>query len=381
MHFSVQHLSKKSLARTGILTTPHGNIQTPVFMPLATSGAVKTLLPNEVSELGAEIILGNTYHLHIRPGDQKIKEFGGLHCWMNWPGPILTDSGGYQAYSLARSGKNLAKITDEGVKFRSHLDGTALFFTPENVLDIQNNLGSDIAMVLDDCAPFPATENRLRMAVERTGDWAKRSIDHWQQSHNLTLKDCPSELSCKGIFGIVQGGVDRELRELSLKSIQDLPFDGIAIGGVSVGEGKANMMKSVDYIANQIDPKRPHYLMGVGEPIDLIRMIHLGMDMFDCVLPTRLARHGTFWTNDFGQFSLSRSSFASDTSALDPTCQCLACRSFNRAYLRHLYMIGESLAGRLLSIHNLTVLFRLVNEIRQSITDDNFAKKYQQYFL
>ena len=193
MHFSVQHLSKKSLARTGILTTPHGNIQTPVFMPLATSGAVKTLLPNEVSELGAEIILGNTYHLHIRPGDQKIKEFGGLHCWMNWPGPILTDSGGYQAYSLARSGKNLAKITDEGVKFRSHLDGTALFFTPENVLDIQNNLGSDIAMVLDDCAPFPATENRLRMAVERTGDWAKRSIDHWQQSHNLTLKDCPSE--------------------------------------------------------------------------------------------------------------------------------------------------------------------------------------------
>ena len=286
MDFKVTGVAEDSLARTGTLKTPHGEVQTPVFMPVATSGAVKTLSTTEVKELGGEIILGNTYHLHLRPGENLIEAEGGLQKWMNWEGPILTDSGGYQAFSLGATRSKQAKTTDEGVRFFSHLDGNKLFFTPESAIDIQLKIGSDIVMVLDDCAPYPATDKRLRLAVKRTGEWAKRSTDHWK---NL-------EVGERGVFGIVQGGLSEELRKQSLKDIQELPFDGVAVGGVSVGEGKENMLSAVDFISEDLDKSRPHYLMGVGEPEDLIRMIHRGFDMFDCVLPTRLARHGAFWT-------------------------------------------------------------------------------------
>ena len=369
MEFTVKHSIKNSLARTGVLETPHGNVQTPIFMPLATAGAVKTLSTDEVRSVGAEIILGNTYHLHLRPGEKLIEAEGGLQKWMNWEGPILTDSGGYQAFSLGATRSKQAKTTDEGVRFFSHLDGQKLFFTPESVIDIQLKLGSDIVMVLDDCAPYPATEKRLNISIRRTGEWAKRSLDHWK-----TI-----EKGERGIFGIVQGGLNEELRKQSLKDIQELPFDGIAVGGVSVGEGKENMLSAVDYISEDLDKSRPHYLMGVGEPVDLIRMIHRGFDMFDCVLPTRLARHGAFWTTDYKRENVRRAKFAQQSGPLDDNCGCRTCQVHSVSYLRHLIMLNETLGMRLLSIHNLWIIFHLVAEIRQSIVDGDFVKRYQQY--
>lgn len=371
MKFTVSHKASNSLARIGMLETPHGQVQTPVFMPVATAGAIKTLAPDEVKSLGAEIILGNTYHLHLRPGEELIAEQGGLQQWMNWPGPILTDSGGYQAFSLGKTRAKKAKTDNEGVRFYSHLDGQKLYFTPEGVIDIQLKLGSDIVMVLDDCAPFPATEKRLESAVIRTGEWAKKSINYWQQQATGE----------RGLFGIVQGGLDQDLRQQSLQTIQSLPFDGIAIGGVSVGEGKADMLQAVDYIARDLDPVLPHYLMGVGEPIDLIRMIHRGIDMFDCVLPTRLARHGAFWTTDFQRLDIRNESMKHDRQPLDPTCSCSTCQQFSCSYLRHLYISGETLAGRLLTIHNLSIIFRLVDDIRQRITNGSFVQYYRSYLV
>lgn len=369
MEFKVSKETKDSLARTGILRTPHGEFRTPVFMPVATSGAVKTLSTSEVKDLGGEIILGNTYHLHIRPGEDLIEKEGGLQKWMNWDGPILTDSGGYQAFSLGTTRSKQAKTTEEGVRFFSHLDGKKLFFTPESAIDIQLKIGSDIIMVLDDCAPYPATEKRLRLAVKRTGEWAKRSTEHWK---NLKVGE-------KGIFGIVQGGLDEQLRKKSLEDIQQLPFDGIAIGGVSVGEGKENMLSAVDYIAEDLDKPRPHYLMGVGEPVDLIRMIHRGFDMFDCVLPTRLARHGAFWTTTYKRQNIRRASFTNQSGPLDKNCDCSTCRQYSAGYLRHLIMTNETLGMRLLSMHNLWILFDLVRNIRSSIENDEFVKKFGSY--
>lgn len=374
MKFSVQHSAKGTRARTGILITPHGEIQTPVFMPVATAGAVKTLAPEEVKSLGAEIILGNTYHLHLRPGEELIAKEGGLQKWMNWPGPILTDSGGYQAFSLGATRSRSAKTTDEGVRFFSHLDGQKLFFTPESAIDIQLKIGSDIVMVLDDCAPYPASAKRLQAAVKRTGEWAKRSSDHWQKE-GIALRRAQG----KGLFGIIQGGMDKELRQESLKDIQGLPFDGIAIGGVSVGEGKENMLTAVDFIADRLDESRPHYLMGVGEPVDLIRMIHRGIDMFDCVLPTRLARHGAFWTTDFRRENIRRSKFTEQSEPLDENCGCPTCQVYSASYLRHLIMINETLGMRYLSIHNLWIIFELIRQIRLSIEDDSFTMRYKKY--
>lgn len=369
MKFTVKHSAMNSRARTGVLETPHGQIQTPVFMPVATAGAVKTLSPEEVKSLGAEIILGNTYHLHLRPGEELIAAEGGLQKWMNWPGPMLTDSGGYQAFSLGATRSKSAKTTDEGVRFFSHLNGQKLFFTPESAIDIQLKTGSDIVMVLDDCAPYPATEKRLFSAVKRTGEWAKRSADHWKKM----------KVGDKGLFGIVQGGMDKELRQQSLKDIQDLPFDGIAIGGVSVGEGKENMLASVDFIADRLDESRPHYLMGVGEPVDLIRMIHRGIDMFDCVLPTRLARHGAFWTTDFRRENIRRAKFTEQSEPLDENCGCPTCQVYSASYLRHLIMINETLGMRLLSIHNLWIIFELIRQIRLSIAENSFTKRFKDY--
>ena len=403
MKFEVLSQLPNSLARTGILTTSHGQIQTPVFMPVGTAGIVKTLAPWEMEELGAEIILGNTYHLHVRPGEELINKLGGLHDWSRWTKPILTDSGGYQAYSLGETrGKaappatpiaaglpgGRAKTTDDGVEFLSHLDGRKLKFTPENVLDIQNNLGSDIAMVLDDCPPIAqlsedgrtvieATKERVAAAVNRTTDWARRSVDHW---HKKKMGD-PTAGGGNALFGIIQGGLHEDLRAQSLADIQALPFDGIAVGGVAIeSEGKDLMNQAVDAVASKLDPSRPHYLMGVGEPEDLIRMVDKGMDMFDCVIPTRYARHGSFWlTKNFQRLSISLSKFTADNGPLDPDCQCRICQTFSRSYLRHLFMSNEMFIFRALSYHNLHLILNLMKEIRQSINDETFKKRFRDY--
>lgn len=338
-------------------------------MPVATAGAVKTLAPWEVQELGAEIILGNTYHLHLRPGENEIARAGGIAEWMRWRGPMLTDSGGYQAYSLGVTRTKTAKTTNDGVRFFSHLDGSKHEFTPEAVLDIQAKLGSDIVMPLDDCPPIDATEKRVRSAVIRTTEWAKRSIDYW---HEQKMGE-PG----RGLFGIIQGGLFQELRQQSLREIQALPFDGIAVGGVAIAsEGKEKINKAVEYVADGLDPTRPHYLMGVGYLDDIVRMVHQGFDMFDCVLPTRLARHGVFWTTTLAQHNLMRANFRTDTEPLDPDCRCRICQTFTRAYLRHLYSTGETLAGRALSYHNLSVTLRLMERIRLSIDEGNFTAEF-----
>jgi queuine tRNA-ribosyltransferase len=375
MKFKVIATEPGSLARTGILETPSGTVKTPVFMPVATSGSVKTLSAEEVRLLGAEIILGNTYHLHIRPGEEVIEKLGGLSKWSNWNGPILTDSGGYQAYSLGRTKNKLSKIRDDGVKFRSHLDGEMIFFSPQKVLDIQKSLGSDISMVLDDCPPIEATEKRVRQAVDRTNEWAKRSVEYWHQQKMGEQG--------RALFGIIQGGLFKELREMSARQIQSLPFDGIAVGGVAIAsEGKEKIDRAVDYVAPLLDKARPHYLMGVGEPIDLIRMVDKGIDMFDCVLPTRLARHGSFWVVDGYELkTISHSIYKSDPGPLDPNCQCEICQHYSRSYLRHLFMVNESLAMRALSWHNLSIIFRLMERIRTSIKAGAFKKEFSKYLL
>lgn len=341
-------------------------------MPIATAGAVKTLAPWELRDLGAKIILGNSYHLHLRPGEDLIANQGGLASWSSWNGPTLTDSGGYQAYSLSCSTKALAKISDEGVRFRSHLDGRMLFFGSELVLRIQAKLNSDIAMVLDDCPPIEATLSRVETAVKRTTVWAKQSVKYW--------RDQGMGERGRGLFGIIQGGLLADLRRRSLEEIQALPFDGLAIGGVAIAsEGKEKINRAVDLIADNLDPDRPHYLMGVGEPADLIRMIGRGMDMFDCVLPTRLARHGAFWNLDWQRLNLRRREFQNDPQPLDQRCSCRVCQTFSRAYLRHLYMSGETLAGRAVSYHNLAIIFCLIKEIRDSITAQTFRERFRSF--
>jgi queuine tRNA-ribosyltransferase len=283
---------------------------------------------------------------------------------------MLTDSGGYQAYSLGATRLNSAKTTDDGVIFASHIDGKKLQFTPENVLDIQAKLGSDIAMVLDDCPPIEASKERVAEAVERTTSWAKKSIEYVK-----TLQNPPA------LFGIIQGGLHQDLREKSAKEIQELPFDGIAVGGVAIeSEGKDLMNKAVDFVAPLLDKGRPHYLMGVGEPVDLIRMVDKGIDMFDCVIPTRYARHGSFWlTADFSRESIDAAKYTDDDQPLDPDCRCQSCQTFSRSYLRHLYQANEINAARALSIHNLHVLLNLMSEIRQAIADGNFKQKFAKF--
>ncbi len=415
MQFEVVKTLDNSLARTGKITTPHGEIKTPAFMPVGTQGSVKTVAPWELEELGADIILGNTYHLHVRPGEDLIKKMGGLQKWTTWNKPMLTDSGGYQAYSLGESrGPKSAKTDEEGVRFYSHIDGKKLFFTPENVLDMQNKLGSDIAMVLDDCPPLtmpneegiekPVTKERVAQAVERTGEWAKRAIEHWQKekfgeagvsseraelrtegARNAKIGDQRFAASSvgPGLFGIVQGGLYEDLRLKSLEDIQSLPFDGIAIGGVAIeSEGKDKINQAVEFVADNLDKKRPHYLMGVGEPEDLIRMVGKGIDMFDCVIPTRYGRHGSFWTGpDFQRKSIALNEYTADPKPLDPNCQCRTCKTFSASYLRHLFMVNEFLAGRAIVYHNLYTLLHLMEEIRASINDGSFSEKYRQYLV
>ena len=373
MKFIVEKTLTDSLARTGEIKTPHGKIKTPVFMPVGTYGAVRSVMPDELVELGAEIILGNTYHLHLRPGEGLIAKHDGLGRWSNWNKPILTDSGGYQAYSLGSTKLKTAKTTDTGVSFSSHIDGKKLEFTPESVIEIQSKLGSDIVMVLDDCPPIGASKARVSQAVDRSTLWAKKSIEYWQKN-NLGKQG-------NALFGIIQGGLYKDLRERSAKEIQELPFDGIAVGGVAIeSEGKDLMNKAVDYVAPLLDKARPHYLMGVGEPVDLIRMVHKGMDMFDCVIPTRYARHGSFWlSRDFARYNIEAAKFRDDGQPLDPDCRCQMCKLYSRSYIRHLYQVNEINAVRIMSYHNLHILFELMRQSRISIQEGSFTTRYKKH--
>jgi queuine tRNA-ribosyltransferase len=343
-------------ARAGVLRTAHGDVETPVFMPVGTKGTVKTLHPDEVRDLGAQILLGNTYHLHFRPGDELIRELGGLHRFMSWDAPILTDSGGFQVFSLRDT---IAKVDDDGVTFRSVYDGTATHFTPELAARIQANLGSDIAMCLDQVPPVGVSRRKLEDAVRRTTEWARRQRDAPRADGQLR-------------FGITQGGIDPELRRRSSEEIAELDFDGNAIGGLAIGEDREPMFEATAVSAQLLPAEKARYFMGIGDPVGILEVIDAGVDMFDCVLPTRTARTGSALTNE-GRLNLRNARFARDESPLDATCDCPACVRFSRAYIRHLVNQDELLGLRLLSLHNLRFLIELTRGARDAIAAGGFA--------
>ncbi len=351
--FEFHIIAKNARARAGVFSTPHGDLQTPVFAPVGTQATVKTLTPAQVEAVGASLVLSNTYHLYLRPGDELVRDLGGLHQFMQWPRPMLTDSGGFQIFSLSKT----RKIDDEGVTFKSHIDGSTHRLSPEKSIAIQENLGADIIMAFDECSD-PNDHAYTELAMRRTHLWAERSL------RAKTRSD-------QALFGIVQGGVDPDFRVESTRFIGSLDTPGIAIGGLSVGETKAEMYAMLDVIEPHLPVDKPRYLMGVGTPEDLIEGIARGVDIFDCVLPTRLARHHAAFSPQ-GRLNLMNASFARDHAPIDATCDCYTCRTFTRAYIRHLIVAKELLAGTLLSIHNLRALIRLVAEIRASILDGTF---------
>lgn len=344
-------------ARAGILRTPHGTFKTPMFMPVGTQATVKTLTPEELYDMGAQVILSNTYHLFLRPGHDLVQEAGGLHKFMNWKQAILTDSGGFQVFSLS----SLRKIREEGVEFRSHLDGSRHLFTPESVVGIQRNLNSDIMMVLDECVPYGADYAYTEKSLALTTRWALRARAAYPQGSGQNL-----------LFAITQGGFFKDLRKRSIEELCCHDFDGFAIGGLSVGESKHMLYDFMYEVAPQLPKDKPRYLMGVGTPLDIAHGINAGIDMFDCVLPTRNARNGTLYTS-LGKVNIKRKEYAEDDSPLDPACNCYTCRTFSRAYLRHLYVSKELLAFRLNSLHNLTYFLNVVRQARQAILEDRYA--------
>lgn len=347
-------------ARAGILHTPHGDIETPIFMPVGTLATVKTMEPKDLKEIGAQIILSNTYHLYLRPGHELVKKAGGLHSFMNWDRPILTDSGGFQVFSLG----DLRKITEEGVEFRSHIDGSKHLFTPESVMGIQNALGSDIIMAFDECIPYPATYEYAKQSLERTTRWLKRCV----KAHKNTDK--------QALFGIIQGGMYLDLRTQSAEEILSLDLPGYAVGGLSVGEPKEEMYKVLEHTVPLMPKDKPRYLMGVGSDDALLEGVYRGIDMFDCVLPTRIARNGTAMTSH-GRVVVRNASYSEDFTALDHNCDCYVCKNFTRAYLRHLVKCNEILGSKLITYHNLYYLLRFMGSIRQSILDGTFAQFYK----
>lgn len=365
--YELLHEETGSSARLGRVTTNHGSFETPVFMPVGTQATVKSLTPEELNQLGAKIILSNTYHLFLRPGEDLVEEAGGLHRFMNWQGSILTDSGGFQVFSLDQ----LRKISEEGVAFRSHIDGKSLFLTPEKATHIQNALGSDIIMAFDECAPYPADRSYIEKSLERTSRWALRC----QQAHQR-----PDEQT---LFGIVQGGVFPDLRRVSASQLLNMDFKGYGIGGLSVGEPKDIMYNVLEETIPVLPKDRPRYLMGVGSPDCLIEGALRGVDMFDCVLPTRIARNGTAMTS-LGRVTLRNAKYARDFTPLDPNCQCPTCQNYSKAYLRHLFKAEEMLGPRLITQHNLWFLVHWMEEIRQAIREnrllalrDEFYSRYQ----
>jgi queuine tRNA-ribosyltransferase len=353
MQFSL--IKQDGAARRGTVSLAHGDVQTPAFMPVGTYGAVKTLAPTEIRDIGAHIVLGNTFHLWLRPGLDVIAAHGGLHGFMGWDGPILTDSGGFQVWSLG----DLRKITEEGVKFRSPINGDSCFLTPEESMRIQKVLNSDIVMIFDECTPYPATHEEARESMQLSLRWAARSKDAHSGNPNA-------------LFGIIQGGMYEDLRDQSLNGLVDIGFDGYAIGGLSVGEPKEDMLRILAHTAPQLPQDKPRYLMGVGTPEDLVAAVSRGVDMFDCVMPTRNARNGWLFTQ-YGDIKLKNARYKTDTSPLDADCSCYTCRNFSRAYLHHLHRVGEILGSRLNTIHNLHYYQELMAGMRAAIEEGNFA--------
>jgi queuine tRNA-ribosyltransferase len=361
--FSFELLATDGQARAGTFHTPHGPVPTPVFMPVGTQATVKTLTPDEVVGLGASMILANTYHLFLRPGQELVKELGGLHRFMRWDGPILTDSGGFQVFSLA----HINKIKDEGVVFQSHIDGSSHLFTPEGVMDIQRSLGADVVMAFDQCPPGGATRVETVEANRRTLMWLERCRDRFQE---VAAREGGQQ---QALFPVLQGNVYDDLRLQQAKDVMDLgDWPGMAIGGLSVGEAKEDMWRTVGLLDPVLPANGPRYLMGVGYPDDLLRAVALGVDLFDCVAPTRNARHGTAWTRDEGQVNMKAARFKTDTLPVDPSCDCYTCQRFDRAYLRHLSVAKELLGHRLLTIHNLRFLISLGQEARTRIQEGTF---------
>ena len=355
---------KNTNSRLGKLYTNYGVCDTPMFMPVGTQATVKTLSPEEIKDMNCGVILSNTYHLWLRPGEDIVAKAGGLHKFMNYSGPILTDSGGFQVFSLAKNKKK--DIIEEGVKFKSHLDGTNLLLTPELSIQIQNKLDSDIAMSFDECIPYPATYEYTKQSTERTLRWALRG----KKVHNN-----PNQ----SLFGIVQGGEYEDLRRFSAEETVKMDFDGYSIGGTSVGETKDTMYKMIDYAIKYLPEDKPRYLMGVGEPIDLLEGVERGVDMFDCVLPTRLARHGNVFTRN-GRINIRNNKYKEDFTCIEDSCDCYACKNYTKAYIRHLIVANETFGARLLSIHNIRFLVKMMEEIRESIKNDTFLE-YKKEFI
>ena len=360
--FDLVKRDAKTHARRGVVHTPHGDIQTPIFMPVGTQATVKAMTPRELKEVGSQIILSNTYHLHIRPGEELIREAGGLHRFMSWDRPILTDSGGFQVFSLA----SLRKIKEEGVTFQSHLDGSRMFIGPETSMAIQEALGSDIAMAFDVCSPYPCDHRTAAEAMHRTHRWAQRCKAYH------TRED-------QAVFGIVQGAFYEDLRIESAKTLADMDFPGYGIGGLSVGEPKPIMYGMLDAMMPYMPENKPRYLMGVGSPDCLVEGVYRGIDMFDCVLATRVARNGTCFT-DSGRLVIRNAQYAHDFGPIEEGCDCYACQNFSRAYIRHLMKAGEITGGRLATIHNLRYLLRLMERIRQAIEEDRFEEFRRDFF-
>lgn len=352
---------KNTKARLGKLHTNYGVYDTPMFMPVGTQATVKTLSPEELKAMNSAVILSNTYHLWLRPGADIVEKAGGLHKFMNYDGPILTDSGGFQVFSLAKP----KDISEEGVKFKSHLDGSNLFLTPEISIEVQNKLDSDIAMSFDECIPYPASYEYAKRSTERTLRWARRGKEVFNNER-------------QSLFGIVQGGEYTDLREYSAKETVKIGFDGYSIGGTSVGEGKDVMYKMIEDGVRYLPEDKPRYLMGVGEPFDILEGVERGIDMFDCVLPTRIARHGNAFTRD-GKMNIKNAKYKDDFAPIESDCDCYACKNYTRAYIRHLITSNETFGARLLSIHNIRFLIKLTEEIREAIKNDNFLE-YKENF-
>ena len=362
--YELLHECKQTGARRGVIHTPHGDIQTPVFMPVGTQATVKSMTPDELKDMiDAKIILSNTYHLYLRPGSKLVKEAGGLHKFMNWDRAILTDSGGFQVFSLG----DLRTISEEGVEFKSHLDGSKHFFSPESVMETENDLGADIIMAFDECVEYPATYEYTKQSMERTTRWAKRC----KEAHKNTEK--------QGLFGIIQGGFYKDLRDKSLEDLVAMDFPGYAIGGISVGEPKEEFLDILRYTAPKMPKNKPRYLMGVGTPDYLIEAALAGIDMCDCVLPTRIARNGTAMTWN-GKVVVRNATYERDFTPLDSECDCYTCRNYTKAYLRHLVKTKEILGVRLLSIHNLYFLSKLMERVRKEIENDNLLKFKNEFY-
>jgi len=361
--YELLHVDKNSGARRGVVHTPHGDIQTPIFMPVGTQATVKSMTPEELKDdVKAQIILSNTYHLYMRPGHELVKEAGGLHKFMNWDRPILTDSGGFQVFSLS----GLRKITEEGANFSSHLDGSKHLFTPEKVMEIEEALGADIIMAFDECCPYPSTYEYTKKSMERTTRWAERC----KKAHTTTNQ---------GLFGIIQGGFYKDLRKISTEDLISLDFPGYAIGGISVGEAKEEFLDILRYTTPMMPENKPRYLMGVGTPDYLIEAALSGIDMCDCVLPTRLARHGTALTSN-GKLVIRNATYEKDWGKLDEECDCYTCQNYSRAYIRHLVKTNEILGIRLISLHNLRFLTRLMENVREAIENDNLLGFREEFY-